>query len=635
MLKSVYNWIRYNILTPSFFAKNRLFIERGDKHRRIFSNLGLVFRNSKWASYVKENLSFSSYLSTLSSWRNTLLLITLSSIILLAPSYLWPNDLQGWTFAQLWYLVDELATTSIVVIFTLYWNVNQRVEELVETFLNVSKEKQPLESAFYIDNRKSKKLTKSDKKDLVYRLTNESNLINDSQLTEFYRSSATSTYSNLFTTYMKVFNPSTIINNYSHNSLWQDYNLENITQSHPSSNVRLPLVLSLTKSNVPSSNVPSKPSLWSLDHNSKWNLDSTSSSNSTSTYINSIIGQYILSSRDLSQSYTSSTKSSLLLPLTPSLKEQTNWIKVSRWLSRYSILHRRTIADSHKLTMAKRLIGSGFYNSSLDTLNINNSSIKALSSDWSALYQSLFSQSYGNFFDPYTNSQLVSTKNASELAPKFSHLLSFHEDSLSWVTKRFYLFNNLSTNSNNYNLRLNFDGLKLTQSITPEHNMDNFLSLQRNMLPHLPYSTTKQPITSEYTSLSESEHQPLNPFVIYDTKEELFSLDYTESAMLMLQKPSYSSNQQVVWGSSLNLTDSSYFNPSLVSPITTRGLILSPDYKSWEDDANKQIPFITYHFVNGPARQEHRSDFWQFVRSQTPNAAKLQSIKNRTFFKRS
>jgi hypothetical protein len=634
VLKSIYNWIRYKTITPSFYAKNRLFIERGDKHRRIFSNLGLVFRNSKWASYVKENLSFSSYSSTLSSWRNTLLIITLFSIILLIPSYLWPTEIQEWTFAQLWYLVDEFARTSVLVVFTLYWNVTQRIEELVNTVLNVSKEKQPLGSALHVDNQKSKKLTKRDKKDLVYWLTNESNLINDSQLTEFYRSSATSTYSNLFTTYMKVFNPSNITNNYSHSSLWHDYNLENITQPYPSFNVRLPLVLSLTRPSVPSSNLHPKSSLWLLDHNSKWNLDSISSSNSTSTYINSVIGQYILSSRDLSQSYTSSTKNSLLLPLTPSLKEQTNWIKVSRWLSRYSILHRRTIADSHKLTMAKRLIGSGFYNSSLDTLNINNSSIKALSSDWSALYQSLFSQSYGNFFDPYTNSQLVSTKNASELAPKFSHLLSFHEDSLSWVTKRFYLFNNLSTNSNNYSLRLNFDDLKLTQSVTPEHNMDNFLSLQRNALPHLPYSTTKQPITSEYTPLLASEHQPLNPFVIYDTKEELFSLDYTESAMLMLQKPSYSSNQQLVWGTSLNLTDSSYFNPSVVSPITTRGLVLSSDYKSWEDNAKEQVPFITYHFVNGPTLQEHRSDFWQFVRSQTPNAAKLEA-ENRTFLKRS
>jgi uncharacterized surface protein with fasciclin (FAS1) repeats len=561
-------------------------------------------------------------------------MVTLSSIILLTPSYLWPTEIQEWTFAQLWYLVDEFARTSILVVFTLYWNVTQRAEELINTFLSVSKEKQPLGSTFYVNNQKSKKLTKRDKRDLVYRLTNESNLINESRLTEFYRSSATSSYSNLFTTYMRVFNPSTITNNYSHNSLWQDYNLENITKSHPSFNTRLPLVLSLTRSSTPSSNLHSKPSLWLLDHNSKWNLDSTSSSNSTSTYVNSVIGQYILSSRDLSRSYTSSTENSLLLPLTPSLKEQTNWIKVSRWLSRYSILHRRTIADSHKLTMAKRLIGSGFYNSSLDTLNINNSSIKALSSDWSTLYQSLFSQSYGNFFDPYTSSQIVSTKNASELAPRFSHLLSFHEDSLSWVTKRFYLFNNLSTNSNNYSLRLNFDGLKPTQSVTSEHNMDNFLSLQSNMLSYLPHSTTKQLLTSDHTSLLESEHQPLNPFVIYDTKEELFSLDYAESAMLMLQKPSYSSNQQLVWGSSLNLTDSSYLNPSVVSSTTTRGLVLSPDYKSWEDNAKKQIPFITYHFVNGPTRQEHRSDFWQFVRSQTPNAAKLEAA-NRTLLKRS
>ena len=622
MLKSIYNWIRYKTITPSFYARNRLFIERGDKHRRIFSNLGLVFRNSKWASYVKENLSYSSYSSTLSSWRNTLIIVFLLVLSLLTPSYIWPTELQDWSLAQAWYLIDEFARTFLLVLFTLYWNITQQFEDLLNTLLNVPKESTSTDSKFATRNQKSNKLTKRDKKDLVYRLTNSPRFSDDKFLKSFYQSSKSSLYQDLFATYTKVFNPSTVTNNYSHANLWQAYNLESVGHNPKSLNSTLPPVLRLNISGNKVSRSPASPSLWLLNHTTQWSLDGIVSSHSTSNYKNSIIGQYILSSRDLSQSYTSSVKSPLLLPLTPSLKEQTNWIKISRWLSRYSILHRRTIADSHKLTMSKRLIGSGFYDSSLDILNINNSSVKALSSDWTSLYQSLFSQSYGNFFNPHTSNLLASTKTTTELTPKFTHLLSFHEDSLSWVTKRFYLFNNLSTNSNQYNLKLNLNNFKSSRSVTSEQNIDNFLSLQNNLPTHLIQSNLINPSLNSDLVKSDSENMPLNPFVVYDFKEELFSLDYSESAMLMLQKPSYSANQQTVWGSSLNLRDLSTFNLYSTQSHNFKGLILTPDYSSWSEGSTHSIPHVTYNFVNGRTSLGRRTDFWRFVRSQTTDYTK-------------
>lgn len=622
MLKSIYNWIRYKTITPSFYARNRLFIERGDKHRRIFSNLGLVFRNSKWASYVKENLSYSSYSSTLSSWRNTLVIAFLLVLSVLTPSYIWPTELQDWSLAQIWYLVDEFARTSLLVLFTLYWNITQQFEELLNFLLNVPKESTSADSKFVTKNQKSNKLTKRDKKDLVYRLTNSPRFSDDKFLKSFYQSSKSSLYKDLFTTYTKVFNPSTVTNNYSHSNLWQVYNLESTRHNIKSLNSSLPPVLRLNTPGNEASRTSANPSMWLLNHTTQWSLDRIVSSSTTSNYKNSVIGQYVLSSRDLSQSYTSSVKSPLLLPLTPSLKEQTNWIKVSRWLSRYSILHRRTIADSHKLTMSKRLIGSGFYDSSLDTLNINNSSVKALSSDWASLYQSLFSQSYGNFFNPYTNNLLTSSKKTTELTPKFTHLLSFHEDSLSWVTKRFYLFNNLSTNSNQYNLKLNLNSLKSSRSVTSEQNIDNFLSLQNNLPTYLIQSNLMNSPLALDSLKSDSGNMPLNPFVVYDFKEELFSLDYSESAMLLLQKPSYSANQQTVWGSSLNLKDFSSFNLSSTQSHNFKGLTLTPDYSSWSESNTRSIPNVTYNFVNGRTSLGRRTDFWRFVRSQTTDYTK-------------
>jgi len=41
-----------------------------------------------------------------------------------------------------------------------------------------------------------------------------------------------------------------------------------------------------------------------------------------------------------------------------------------RWSYRYSTLHRKTFIASHKLTLAKRLLGTGFYDSTLLKRNI-------------------------------------------------------------------------------------------------------------------------------------------------------------------------------------------------------------------------------------------------------------------------
>lgn len=59
LFQRLYNWIKYKTLPPSILFKNRLFIERDSKHRRIFSNFGLTFRNSKWSNYSLYNIKLS------------------------------------------------------------------------------------------------------------------------------------------------------------------------------------------------------------------------------------------------------------------------------------------------------------------------------------------------------------------------------------------------------------------------------------------------------------------------------------------------------------------------------------------------------------------------------------------------
>jgi hypothetical protein len=56
LFQRLYNLIKYKTIPSSFLFKNRLFIERDSKHRRVTSNFGLNFKNSKWLNYEVYNI---------------------------------------------------------------------------------------------------------------------------------------------------------------------------------------------------------------------------------------------------------------------------------------------------------------------------------------------------------------------------------------------------------------------------------------------------------------------------------------------------------------------------------------------------------------------------------------------------
>lgn len=57
VFKRLFNWLKLKTLPSSVLFKNRLFIERDSKHRRVMTNWGLTFRNSKWTNYSLSNVS--------------------------------------------------------------------------------------------------------------------------------------------------------------------------------------------------------------------------------------------------------------------------------------------------------------------------------------------------------------------------------------------------------------------------------------------------------------------------------------------------------------------------------------------------------------------------------------------------
>lgn len=130
------------------------------------------------------------------------------------------------------------------------------------------------------------------------------------------------------------------------------------------------------------------------------------------------------------------------------LKNQLISAKWSRWLYRYSVLHRKSLKNSHKLTIAKKLINSGFYDNNFFYRNIWNSEYfsKSLTKlDISNIFNSFYKNLYiGNS---------LSSVNEKKISFGFSlnqklvlQNFSFMENSFFFFLKRFFFLNTLSSN---------------------------------------------------------------------------------------------------------------------------------------------------------------------------------------------
>ena len=119
LFKSLFNWIKYKTLPPSILFKNRLFIERDVKHRRIQTVLGLTFRNSKWSSYSRPNLSVKLTEDYTRLVRTLLLLLGfLVVLFFFAPLYSTSTTLNLLS-SFFWFFADCLTFSYFFVYFTL------------------------------------------------------------------------------------------------------------------------------------------------------------------------------------------------------------------------------------------------------------------------------------------------------------------------------------------------------------------------------------------------------------------------------------------------------------------------------------------------------------------------------------
>lgn len=122
-----------------------------------------------------------------------------------------------------------------------------------------------------------------------------------------------------------------------------------------------------------------------------------------------------------------------------------NSSKWNRWLYKYSILHRKILKNSHKLTLTKKLINySPNEDRSFNTniwISENLQKFSNFNNFLNSVYSNLFNTNFNNF-NNFNNRNLINKDKLNNII-----FLNFYENSFFFFLKRFYFFNNLSYNS--------------------------------------------------------------------------------------------------------------------------------------------------------------------------------------------
>lgn len=478
LFQRIYNWCKYKTLPSSFLFKNRLFIERDSKHRRIMSNFGLSFRNSKWTNFETYNIktnfraSYFKYLFyIIFSIFSIFSFLNFKSYYI--SFYLFNNvAFFFWLSADSFDYYLSFLIWSVTLMFSLLFNLVYSYFFLNDFFNNYNK-KSFLNNFSFNTNLKSVYISKNNLNSLLYSwLVNPKSLKNDKILENIFENKInqkwwndhfdffiklykTSYFLNLISSQNSLFNltnkinflnNSSINNKFDNNSFFSFFNNSFFTKNY--SNVIFSFFLNQNKNYFDLKN-SNNPSLVFLKKKCEWNLYNFNNEVSSYDYLlKNKTGLFLLTNFNYEKLSFLSINFKELSLLNNFWKNQLNSSKWNRWLYRYSILHRKILKNSHKITLIKRLINNGFYDSKIFNTNIwATSQLNKLNSNQT--FKSFINVFYGNLltsnnFSTHLNHNLFINNNNSQT---FSlNLLNFYENSYFWYLKRFYNFNTLNNN---------------------------------------------------------------------------------------------------------------------------------------------------------------------------------------------
>jgi hypothetical protein len=500
LFQRLYNWIKYKTLPSSFLFKNRLFIERDSKHRRVFSNFGLSFRNSKWSNYETSNIKLQfkkAYLKFI-FWLFFIFFFLLF-IFYFNQYYIIFYFFNNITFF-FWISIDTfdyylsfltwIVTLSFSLLFNLIYsyfffnNFSNNLKIKNEFFNNSNFLKLSLNSSF---DSKNLYVSKHDLNWFLYSwLTNPFSTKNDFILENLFKTSLNKNWWNLYYDFfIKLYKLSYLLKNTSHESslFWLNNRLNSLSNNYYKGNYTNTLNYFINNSSLNNysslilyyilnnytnyfSKINNKNSSLSfLKNKYEWNLYNFNNELENYTFLlQNRNGMFFLNNFNYEKFSYFIFNFEELWSLNFFFKNQLNSAKWNRWLYRYSILHRKLLKFSHKLTLSKRLINSGFYDSKIFNKNIwatEHLNKINLNSEFSSFYLNYYSTIFNaeknfNIF----NNLSINNNGSSKDSLNF---LNFYENSYFWYLKRFYLLNSLSTNFIKSKNILNLNKLNYTK----------------------------------------------------------------------------------------------------------------------------------------------------------------------------
>ena len=415
----MYNYLKNYNNSSSFNFRNLFFVERSAKFRRIMSNVGSTFRNSKWTDYSLNNvnrlqhsfepntffniwgfISFFSLLVFVASRQYSLI-----ELLFTSPLNVFQDHMDSWTYVvELWTTV-----TPLLMQFAAFVGLKAFSNGLLDLFLNQSGKKglmstqhSPVESYLGVNQPG----TNSYVADAV---------TNTTPIEDYFDSPTIASTNNGLT---QIF-----------------YNVDrSLSQTNRPTSVLL----------TPSTSFEATPTTNQLGDNTL-TIESLSSNLEGSFYLTS------LSFQNLSLL----TSQPELMSLSQNLTTQDQMINTLRWSYRYNNLHRRTMYNSHKLTEVKTLISAGYFDMSSTTGNVWFSdqyarnldfgkkskmltSINLLKTNWNRLYRPSFG--YNDLTDSFSATRGGSSQDALTK-------LSFYEASFHFFINRVKNFSSLQSNS--------------------------------------------------------------------------------------------------------------------------------------------------------------------------------------------
>jgi len=520
LFKRLFNWIKYKTLPPSLLFKNRLFVERDSKTRRVTSNLGLTYRNSKWANYTRTDIPTNakqSYINFIKVVCSTTLVLV---IILFYAKYYTTTTAFNDVFFFFWWFKD----TTFYYLFTVFgvWTIlsTTLVEKFFAYFLLVNSDtsSEKVQSSTLVLNEGTT-YKFSDYKYIYYNwLTNSSttlNFQNDLEnLFEVNQDKSTwasqtpllvKTFKTSFKLHRSIFTPSLdLFSNSNFNSQFKS--LLN-TQRFQLLELNYLLNSRLVTFNKNTSNNFST-SLKFLNTVDAWNLNKfVNTSEKHTNLLNITSGSFYTTNWNFAKYNSVWVNQPTAHILYESLENQLNSLKVSKFLYHYSYLHRNILKNSHKLTMVKKLISSGFYDTKLISNNMWASDTFGKLNNPGTVLNSELNLVYGNFFNNHFFNDHLLNNYSINTSINSLNLLSFYEKSYFWTLKRLHNFNSLFANNIKFSLKpftqssfnLNVDTNSSLNNVTNSFKSD-LVTTNRFLNYNQPYQNTN--FSSEQSRLS-------------------------------------------------------------------------------------------------------------------------------------